>query len=207
MEGTTIYSGTTKKGIDVVIRYPTADDLDEMLRYINILSAEQTFIRFQGEHVTREFEQEFLTSTLEKISKKDMVYLCTVHEGHIIGMAAIEMRGKIEEHIGDFGISIAKDFRNEGIGTLLMNLVLEEAQKNLPNLKICTLTVFGNNHIARQMYKNMGFREFGILPRGALHKGELIDHVYMYKDLDAWIMDNTIETTPSKKYVLEWRKP
>src|SRR3989344_4381420 len=177
-----LYTGQTKKGTDIVIRYPTSDDLDEMLRYINTISLEQTFIRFQGEQMTREAEQKFLDSVLASIAKKTKVCLCVFHGKELIGLSALEMRDKVEQHIGNFGISIAKDYRGEGIGMLLMNMVLKEAKKNIATLKICTLSVFANNTIAREMYKNCGFKEYGILPHGILHRRTFVDHVYMYKD-------------------------
>lgn len=92
------------------------------------------------------------------------------------------MKDKAEKHVGTFGITMAKDFRNKGIGTTLMELVLEEAKK-LKDLKIITLGVFGNNPIAKNLYKKLGFVEYGYLPKGIVHKGKFVDHIYMYKEI------------------------
>jgi len=62
-----------------------------------------------------------------------------------------------------------------------MDMVLEEARKNITDLQIITLGVFGNNPIAKKMYEKKGFKEYGLLPKGIQHKGELVDHFYMYK--------------------------
>ena len=63
-----------------------------------------------------------------------------------------------------------------------MEAVLKEAKK-LKGLKIIDLGVFGNNPVARNLYKKMGFIEYGNLPKGILHKDKLVDHIYMYKEI------------------------
>ena len=47
--GKVIFEGKTKKGLPVALRYPKANDLADLLNYINTISKEQTFIQFQGE--------------------------------------------------------------------------------------------------------------------------------------------------------------
>ncbi len=176
-----VYQGKTKKGNHIIIRYPNKDDARAMCNYINTLSKEQTFIRFQGEEVSLENETKYLNSQLEKIEKKQAVQLLVFFGNQLIGISGIDMKDKTESHEGSFGISIAKEFRGEGIGKKLMELVIEEAKNNLSQLKIITLGVFGNNPLASAIYKKFGFKEFGTLPEGILHKGEYINHVYMYK--------------------------
>jgi ribosomal protein S18 acetylase RimI-like enzyme len=100
-----------------------------------------------------------------------------------MAVADINLKDKIESHVGVFGITVAKEFRNQGIGKLLMNLVFKEAQKKIPSLKIVTLGVFANNPIAKEMYKKFGFVEYGKLPKGLVHKNQFIDHVFMFKKL------------------------
>lgn len=183
--GQIVYRGKTKKGNNIIIRYPNKDDAKAMRDYINILSQEKTFIRFQGEEVSLEDETKYLNSQLEKIEKKQTVQLLVFFGSQLIGISGIDMKDKTESHEGSFGISIAKDFRGEGIGKKLMELVIEEAKNNLPQLKIITLGVFANNPLAFEIYKKFGFKEFGRLPEGILYKGNYTDHVYMYKRVDS----------------------
>ena len=70
-----------------------------------------------------------------------------------------------------------------GIGRLLMQHILAEAEKEIQGLKIIRLGVFANNPVALEMYKSLGFVELGNLPNGLLHKGEYVAHIYMYKVL------------------------
>lgn len=181
--GKLVYRGKTKKGNEISIRYPLSSDLKSLLSYINALSKEQTFIRFQGEQITLEEEKKYLDSQMEKIAKREAVKLFVFCGKELIGVSDITMRDKTESHLGLFGIAIAKGHRNEGIGKLLMQLVLDEAIKNLPQLKIVKLEIFEGNDIAYEMYKHFGFKEYGRLPKGVKFKGDFIDQISMYKQV------------------------
>ncbi|MDO8429284.1 MAG: GNAT family protein [Candidatus Daviesbacteria bacterium] len=174
-----------KKGFKIprklIIRYLTKDDAEAMWEYINVLSKEQTFITFQGEQISLEDETKYLIGQLENIKNQKSVQLLVFIEKKMVGVSGIEMKAKIEGHVGKFGISIAKEFRGQGIGKMLMEAVLNEAKANLPALKIVELDVFANNPLAIQLYEKLGFQKFGELPEGVLHRGEYVGHIYMYK--------------------------
>ena len=71
----------------------------------------------------------------------------------------------------------------KGLGKLLMKLVLEEASKNIPNLKIVTLECFAENEKAINLYKSFGFIAYGRLPKGNYYKGRFVDDIQMYKNV------------------------
>ncbi|MDO8269446.1 MAG: GNAT family protein [Candidatus Levybacteria bacterium] len=181
MDGKVVYQGKTKEGKEFEIRYPKKDDATTLCDYINALSQERTYIRFQGEIIKVEDEVEFINSQLEKINNNNGVLLLVVCEGEIIGCSGVEMKDKTESHEGVLGISIAKDFRGEGIGKKFMEAILKEAQDNIPQLRLITLGVFGDNDLALNMYPKFGFVEYGRLPGGSLHNGNYVDHICMYK--------------------------
>ncbi|MBI2028930.1 GNAT family N-acetyltransferase [Candidatus Gottesmanbacteria bacterium] len=181
MQGKIIFNGISRKNTSFYIRYPKIGDSTLMQDYINTISEEQTFIRFQGEKVTLEHETKFLNDQLEKISKNQAVLFLVFSDQKLIGISGIEMKDRTSKHEGVFGISVAKEFRCQGIGKILMHKVLDEAVEDIPQLKIITLGIFANNPAAFKMYENFGFKEFGRLPEGILHKGKYVDHVYMYK--------------------------
>lgn len=181
MEGKVVFKGRSKKGTHIIIRYPTKDDTKLMCDYINVLSKERTFIRFQGEEVALERETKFLNSQLERIVKNESVQLHVLSNNKIIGISEIDMKDKVEKHVGVFGVSIAKEYRNEGIGSMLMRFVIDEAIKNIPQLKIITLRVFSNNPLAKSMYKKFGFVKYGDLPNGVKLGDRYVDLIYMYK--------------------------
>lgn len=183
MEGKIVYKGKTKKGNEIIIRYPQKDDAQAMCDYINALSKEQTFIRFQGEEVSLESEGKYLKEQLEKIAKNQAVQLLVFSAGKLIGISEINMKDKVEGSEGVLGISLLEEYRGEGAGKKLMELVVKEAEENIPQLRIVTLGVFDNNPVARDLYGKLGFKDYGRLPGGVLYKGEYVDHIYMYKQV------------------------
>lgn len=178
------YQGKTKTGKEIIIRYPEISDLDEMLRYINELSGEKTFVRFQGEEITLEDEAKYLKSQLQKIKNKKTVQLLVFNNKKLIGISGVDMRDKTEKHVGILGISVAKDFRGEGLGKLLLNLILKEAEKKILKLKILTLEVYSTNIIAKKMYEKFGFMEYGRLLKGITRGGRFEDAILMYKNIN-----------------------
>ncbi|HEV2339845.1 MAG TPA: GNAT family N-acetyltransferase [Patescibacteria group bacterium] len=176
-----VYNGKTKTEKDIIIRYPLMEDLTVMTDFINILSREQTYIIVQGRQWTIEEEKEFLTKQLYDIEKRKTVHLLVFCSNVLIGSSTLQMKSDALAHEGVFDITIAKEYRGQGIGKLLMQCVLDEGMKILPDLKIVTLGIFGDNFVAKSMYEAFGFTEFGRLPKGVLHKGNYVDHVYLYK--------------------------
>lgn len=183
MEGKVIFEGKAQDGTSLIIRYPKLDDTQAMLEYINTLSKEQTFIRFQGEELTYEFEEKYIKEVIQKITNHQSVCLLVFSDGKLIAEADIHLDEKILRHNGILGITVAKEYRGRGIGKVLMEKTLDEARINLNELKNITLTVFANNPLAIAMYEKFGFKEFGLLPEGIVHKGEFVDYKYMYKKI------------------------
>ncbi|MEK7552162.1 MAG: GNAT family protein [Patescibacteria group bacterium] len=178
-----VFEGKTKKGNDLVIRYIEANDAQAALDYINTLSQEQTFITFQGEQLKLEDEEKFVKSCLEVMSKKMGVTLVALCNGKFTGMSSVDMKNRVLSHVGGLGISVAKESRGEGVGKIFIENVISEAKKSIPNLKIIKLEVFANNPNAINLYKKVGFKEWGILPKAIFYKGEYIDEVSMYKEV------------------------
>ncbi len=181
MEGKIVVDTKTKNEENLVVRYPKRSDVKIMQDYINKLSEEQTFVSFQGEQISLEAEEDFLRSNLKRIKEKNDVLLLAFLNKSLIGISGINMKVRAEKHIGVLGISIAKEHRGEGIGKALMQTVLSEAEKNIADLKIITLSAFIDNDVAIRMYERFGFVEYGVLPNGVFRKGKYSDHVYMYK--------------------------
>jgi len=165
------------------IRSIQTTDSDALCQYINTLSEEKTFIRFQGEKLTFEEEQEYINRQVIRIAKHISVHLAAFDGDNPIGVSGIDMRDRVESHVGEFGISIAKPYRGMGIGKLLMDHVLQQAEIHLPQLRIIILSVFSNNIPAIRMYERFGFREYGRLPDGFKHNDAFIDQVHMHKTI------------------------
>ncbi|HJY98606.1 MAG TPA: GNAT family N-acetyltransferase [Patescibacteria group bacterium] len=178
-----VYQGKTKKGKDILVRYPEMGDLEKLLNFINEISDERTFIRYQGEHETKESEEKWLKGRLEEIDNKKTVHLLAFSDNKLAGATEIHLKDKTEQHIGVFGITVAKTFRGEGVGKTLIDLIIKEAVKELSGLRMITLEVYSTNDIAKDLYKKLGFIEYGLLPNGIVRDGRFEDAILMYKNI------------------------
>lgn len=176
-----VFEGKTESGEDLVIRYIERDDGRAVLRYINELSFERTFVRMQGEQLSLEEEQKYVDGQVNRINNKESAHLLAFVSGKLVGVSSIDMRDKVEKHVGLFGISVAKDFRGQGIGKLLMDSVISESMDNIPRLRLILLSVHAANSVAIEMYKDAGFVEYGKLPEGLFYKDNYVDELFMYK--------------------------
>ncbi len=178
-----VYKGLTKSGQKLIIRYPLASDLNQVWRYFNAISAEKTFITFQGEKVKKKDEANWLDKNLKLIRNKKSVRFFVFINQKLSGVTEITLKDRVQNHIGSFGITLAPEARGQGIGKLLMSLIISEAQKKLSGLKIITLDCFANNEIALNLYRSLGFIEYGRLPKGLNYRGSFVNEVMMYKML------------------------
>ncbi|MFZ2205989.1 MAG: GNAT family N-acetyltransferase [Microgenomates group bacterium] len=167
----------------IQIRSLEQNDVQELLSFMNALSKEQTYIRLQGEELTMDEEIRYIDDFIRRVREKKAIKLLAFNGKELVGVADVYLKDKIENHIGVFGITIKKEWRGKGIGRKLMEQTLREAATSIDGLKIIELGVFANNPVAKKMYEKMGFVEYGKLPKGIRHKGEFVDHLYMYKEV------------------------
>jgi len=83
-----------------------------------------------------------------------------------------------------FGMAVAEDFRRQGIGEVLVQAVLAEAQAH-PGTRLVQLTVSDGNRAARALYERCGFAVFGIEPRAVAVGGGYVAKCHMWVDLEA----------------------
>lgn len=182
-EGKTVFTGNSKSGLDIVIRYPQISDVQVMLDYINALSREETYVAMQGVQKTLEEEQKFLEQELKLISEHKALLLLAFNDDTLIGIANLQMGKEALGHVAGLGISVESTYRGKGIGSLLMKNLLEEAEKTIHQLRIVTLQAFGVNESGIALYKKFGFQTYGKLPEGLYRRGEYSEEVLMYKKI------------------------
>jgi RimJ/RimL family protein N-acetyltransferase len=179
--GTIINEFTSKKGKQIVFRLPREDDAEQMLEYINKLSREDTYISFSGEQLTLSEEQEYLNKCLRDLEKGDGFLLLATHNEQEIGVADVRRMIRRSKHVGHFNISLAEGFREEGIGSEMIQILSDLARKI--GLQMLELVVYSVNERGIHVYEKNGFKEVGRIPKKALFHGELVDEIIMVKFL------------------------
>ncbi len=171
----------TKSGVPVVVRSALASDASQILEVVKEVINEEIYQLTSGLefNLTLKDEEKFIQTHLE-------------NPNHVLLVAEIEMRvvGILDftnghrnriAHTGDFGMSVDKKFRNQGIGYLLLQSLVDWATHNETIEKI-GLSVHSNNERAIALYKKMGFEIEGIKKRELKYgEDQYIDTVVMGK--------------------------
>jgi RimJ/RimL family protein N-acetyltransferase len=181
--GKIIKKFVTKKGKEVIIRYPRWEDIDELTRYINKLSKEDTFVLFSGETVTKQERAEVVASWFTKMEIGDKVFLAVEKDRKIVAQANITRNTENKKrslHVGVLGISVEKEYRSEGIGKELLKTIIDEAKNKIKNLRLVVLETFGENIGAQELYRKIGFKKCGEIPEMFYFRGRYISKVTMY---------------------------
>lgn len=178
--GSVVAEHQTAHGI-VTFRYPAPGDAPAALAFINAMSAEQTYILFQGEQMTLDREQAWLTDRLSEIAAGTGVSLFAFAGDRMIGSTQIGLGAMVSGHVGSFGIGLASDWRGIGLGTRLMQAVIDEAERYLTGMRVIQLDVFANNERGIRLYRRLGFTECGRFPGAVHHRGKYVDLISMYR--------------------------
>jgi RimJ/RimL family protein N-acetyltransferase len=110
---------------------------------------------------------------------ENSILLVAILNDRIVGN--LSFRGgylKKFQHVGEFGVQVLRDYWNMGIGKELIKHLINWAKENKAIYKI-SLRVRTDNQNAIHMYKNLGFKEEGILKNEMMSKGILYDLMYM----------------------------
>ena len=169
-----------KDGREVVLRPPKWEDLEDLTKYINSLVDEKVDI-CRATKVTREEEAEWLKKRLTSIDKGEVIHIVSEVNGEVVAGGEVKKQRDLMSHVGMLGIGVKAGFRSMGIGTVLMDGLIEESKK--AGLKILVLDVFDTNEIAKALYEKMGFKVVGKLPKGIYRNGKYIDLVRMVLEL------------------------
>lgn len=171
----------TKSGHTYLIRTTQPDDAAAMLAYIRGVAAETPFFVLEPDEfpTTEELEREWIEDRLDHPGK---INLLAEADGRIIGTVGFECGPyRRVAHLGVLGIAIVEDWRGQGVGTALMESLLQWAAENPAIEKVC-LDVFATNQTAIGLYRKLGFVELGLKPRDVKRgPDDYVDVLSMYR--------------------------
>lgn len=167
-------------GETATLRAPNWSDLDDLIDYINGLVEEHAPIT-KTEKVTRESEAEWLGQRLAEIENGHTIHLVAEVNGKVVGAGEVNQLTEERSHTGYLGIGIIKSHRSKGLGAAIMRALAELSKKS--GMKILILDAFATNITALMLYKKLGFKEVGRIPKGIFRDGKYIDLVRMTMEL------------------------
>lgn len=159
---------------DIIYRDPIVEDAQEIVDFYNYVGGETSFLSFEKDEypLSVEAQKEDIKSTNESDINK---MLLAVADGKIIGIGTINSSSKIKSrHCGELGIVVAQAFQGQGIGTNIINQLIEWAKNNGTTTRI-QLDTRKDNELAVALYKKLGFELEGCLKNHTLLNGVYYD--------------------------------
>jgi RimJ/RimL family protein N-acetyltransferase len=163
------------------IRSPQPDDAAPLLTYVRSVAAETPYLIMEADefNFTDDQERQWIQDHLDAPGK-----LALVAEvgGMVVGSLSFE-NGPYRRiaHRGTLGVSVAKQWRGKGIGTALLQALIDWADEN-PLIEKIGLAVAVNNEGAIRLYRKLGFLEEGRRPREMrIGPGQYMDDLLMYR--------------------------
>lgn len=165
-------------GKRLILRNPKMSDVKTLLEFINSLVEEDAPILVNKKATLKE-EREWLKDRIKLMKQNKLHFILALHKGKAIGNAEVRKGNWRQSHVGTIGISVEKNYRGIGLGTLLLKKAVEIAKKD-PEIKVLTLTYYEpNKMVAKKLYEKVGFKTIVKLPRRSLYKGKYVDEYVM----------------------------
>ncbi len=160
------------KNGSLLIREAEVEDAGALLTYIENVSGESDYLTFgPGEfELTEREEAEFLRACR---ASDNEVYLLALAGDEIVGTLNFSAghRSRVR-HSGELGMSVRKAYWGQGVGSGLLDTLLNWARQTRVIKKI-NLRVRVDNHRAILLYERRGF-----VREGTLRKEVFLDGVY-----------------------------
>jgi len=159
-----------KDGRKYTIRNVIPEDASNLIDYLALISGESDNLTFgSGElTITIEDEMKFIENA---IKSNNQYFIIAEKDGLLIG--SMNFTGGTKPrlaHIGEFGVSVRKDYWGNGIAYEMMSLLIKWAREN--KITKINLQVREDNERAINLYKKFGFEIEGLERRSFLIKGE-----------------------------------
>lgn len=164
----------------VLIRRATVEDAAELRDYAISLFAEGLPGIFQRPDPSLDEEVAFIRMHLDS---PNSTLLVAVDDGRIVGNMGFEGGTLAEErHAGTFGLSVARGHRGRGVGTALLEALLDWA----PTAGITRIQAWtwANNPGALALYERMGFEREGVARKAIIFDGAPTDAILVARLLD-----------------------
>lgn len=168
-------------GRAIVLRDPEVDDAAAILECMAGVMAESDCLLGEADEFNYTLEQErvWVEEHREHPRSFAMVAAC---DGVVIGVLDFRVgRFRRQRHTGSFGVSLRAAFRGQGIGTRMMEIMLDWGRHHDEIEKI-GLSAFSTNSQAIELYRRLGFIELARSPKHfKLADGSYADNVIMYQ--------------------------
>jgi RimJ/RimL family protein N-acetyltransferase len=170
-----------KDGTEVILRTGVENDAPSLLLTLSTYIAENEGMVWEPDEYRKSEKEigEWIRGMLE--NPREILILATL-EGEIIGNIDFHAGARKRiAHVGELGMGMLPAFRSRGLGSLLLNRLMQWVER-VPELEKINLNVIATNERAIGLYKKFGFQEEGRRLRELKYShGSYADSILMAK--------------------------
>ena len=174
---------TLKNGKEVCIRTPLPEDASKLLKYLDLIfQADRFFMTTDEESKEWRTIEKQKNRAQDSLQNDNKLLLITESDSNIVSMSDIECgQRNRNQHVGQMGISILPKYRGNGLGTAIIQTMIDWAAAH-PVIEKLALGVWAENTPAFALYEKMEFIEEGRKVREVKYAdGTYDDMVGMYR--------------------------
>lgn len=163
------------------IREATLADAEELQRYAARLFTEHLPGIYRRAVPTLEEEHDFIRAHTEP---ERSIMLLAEADGQVVGLLGFLARQLPQEsHVGAFGISVDRDYRGNGIGSALIEALIEWAPRQ--GIRRIEVEAFAINERAIHLYEHLGFKQEGRRRSAVIIEDKAVDVIFLARILTA----------------------
>ncbi len=159
---------------EITYRNPAAEDAENIVDFYNYVGGETSFLSFEKDEYPLDVKaQEAKINELQGDVNNTM--LLALDGEKIVGIATISSSHKIKSrHEGELGIVVAKEYQRQGIGSKLIQMLINWCKGNGVTTRI-RLDTRTDNTMAVSLYLKFGFVVEGCCKNQTLLDGKYYD--------------------------------
>ncbi|MEW8995533.1 GNAT family N-acetyltransferase [Clostridium sp.] len=150
-----------KSGKELLLRRPKEEDAEAMIEYLNIVGGESDNLLFGKNEFRLTVEQE--REHINNVNINDnALMLLGIIDNQIVSVSQVSAPNRKRiAHNSELAISVKKEYWSMGIGTTVMEVLIDFA-KNHETIKTISLGVKASNKKAQHLYEKLGFEKVGV---------------------------------------------
>lgn len=172
-----------KSGKELLLRRPKEEDAEAMIEYLNIVGGESDNLLFGNNEfrLTADQEKEYIKSINDN---ENSLMLLGIIDNKIISVSQVSASNRKRiAHNSELAISVKKEYWGMGIGTTIMESLIDFARSS-NTIKTISLGVKGGNKKAQHLYEKLGFEKVGVHKNFFNIDGNYDDEILMDLYLD-----------------------
>ncbi|UUX32807.1 GNAT family N-acetyltransferase [Fundicoccus culcitae] len=147
--------------VDVIIRQASPNDAKAILALYREIGKESDYLTFDERGIAISLQKEIDLIRRFEVAPTSIMLVAEVDD-QLVGIANLAAFDAYKQsHVAELGVSIIKEYWGYGIGSMLMEAMIDFAEE--VNLKVITLEVVVENKRAITLYEKFAFKIVGEL--------------------------------------------